>query len=298
MTQGDKYTISYDYLQNDHSLSQLIARLQRAIDSVRKRTHVNPSSRVVRWKEALVCLDGADKRSVLAQMLPSLTRGQWNHPYQDSFRALVDSRVFMEVVEQLLEDLSEEDLHDLVSGNFQPSEDNPSSRARDREFELFIAAICRRSGMNIALCEPDILFELDGITCSIAAKRLRSPKRVEKNIKKAEAQIVGAGYPGFIVMDVSMILDPASVVVTHWRTADQTVVGRLLAFTNTEHHQSLQREPNDLVRGIIIRTVFPHVSQGFRYGTYEHWMAAPVSWGDGEITNRFLKRLLDGLNGI
>jgi len=208
MIQGDEYEILYDDFQSDHLISNIIPRLQRAIDSVRTRARVNPSARVVQWKEALARLEEADKRSVLEQMLPSLTQGKWDHPYQDAFRALVDCRMFIEIIEQLLQDLSTSDLHDLVSGNFKPSDDKSSSRARDREFELFIAAICRRSGMKTWLGEPDVLFELGPTTCSVAAKRLASPKQVEKNITKAERQIAGAKHPGLIVMDVTRILDP------------------------------------------------------------------------------------------
>ncbi len=294
---SDKYEIIYDDVQSDSSLLSIINRLQHAIDSVRSRTRVSPSSRVVQWQKALTRLNKANKRSVLEQMLPSLTQGKWDHPYQDSFRALVDSRMFIEIVEQFLQNLSPSDLHDLVSGNLNPSDDRPSSRARDREFELFIAAICRRSGMKTWLGEPDVLLNLGSTTCSVAAKRLSSPKKVENNITKAERQIAQAGYPGFIVMDVTRILDPAGVFVTYWRNASQTVGGHLLAFTNTEHYQSLQQERDELVRGIILRTVFPFVSQGFRYGTYETWWAVQVKWGDAQLTNRFLERLMVGLKG-
>lgn len=295
--EGDEHEILYDDVQSDRSLSSIIDRLQRAIDSVRTRTRVNRSSRVAQWLEALARLDKADKRSVLEQMLPNLTHGKWDHPYQDAFRALVDSRMFIEVIEQLLQDLSVSDLHDLVSGSFNPSDDNPSSRARDREFELFIAAICRRSGMKTCLSEPDILFELNGATYSTAAKRLASSKKVEKNVAKAERQIVEVGHPGFIVMDVTRILDPTSVLITHWKTAAQTVGGHLLAFMNTEHPRSLQQKRDELVRGIILRTVFPLVSQGFRYGTHETWLAVQVEWGDAQLTNQFLEQLLGGFEG-
>jgi len=295
--EGDEHEILYDDVQSDRSLSSIINRLQCAIDSVRTRTRVNRSSRVAQWQEALARLDEADKRSVLEQMLPSLTQGKWDHPYQDAFRALVDCRMFIEIVEQLVDDLSDAQLHNLVSGSFNPSEDSPRSRARDQEFELFIAAICRRSGMNAWLGEPDILLDLDCTTHSIAAKRLASPKQVEKNITKAEKQIAGIGYPGFIVMDVTRILDPTGLIVTHWRTAAQSIGGRLLAFVNTEHHRALQQKRHELVRGIILRVVFPHVSQGFRYGTYEDWWAVSVGWGAGQATNQFLEQLLRGFEG-
>ena len=295
--EGDEHEILYDDVQSDRSLSDIIVQLEHAIDSVRAYICVNRSSRVVRWQVALECLDAADKREVLEQMVPSLARGKWDHPYQDAFRALVDARMFIEIIEQLLPDLSVHDLKDLVSGNLNPAYDKPSSRARDREFELFIAAVCRRSGIKTWLGEPDVLFKMGGTTCSVAAKRLSSPKQVEKNITKAERQIAEAGYPGLIVMDVTRILDPSGEVATHWRNAPQMIGGHLLAFMKTEHYQSFQQERDKLVYGVILRTVFPLVSEGFRYGTFEQWWAVGTNWGDAQLTNQFLSKLVKGFEG-
>ena len=293
----DEYEILYDDIQSDRSLSSIIDRLKHAIDSVQTRTRVNRSCRVVQWQEVLARLDEADKRSVLEQMLPSLSQGKWDHPYQDAFWALVDARMFIEIIEQLLPDLSVHDLEDLVSGNLNPANDKPSSRARDREFELFIAAACRRSGIKTWLGEPDVLFEIGKTTYSVAAKRLSSPKQVEKNITKAERQIAKAGYPGLIVIDVTRILDPSGKAVTHWRNAPQMIGGHLLAFMKTEHYQSFQQKRDKLVCGVILHTVFPHVSEGFRYGTFEQWWAVDTDWGDAQITNQFLSKLINGLEG-
>lgn len=100
------------------------------------RVNLDPGCRVVRWLESLTRLAATDRRAVLEQMLPSLQRRSWDHPFKDSFRDVVDSRMFVEIVEQLWPDLSELDLRDLVSGiTIQPF-DQSSSRARDREFEL------------------------------------------------------------------------------------------------------------------------------------------------------------------
>jgi hypothetical protein len=205
--------------------------------------------------------------------------------------------MFTEVVEQLLPDLADHDVHDLVSGSFHPADDTPSNRARDREFELFIGAICRRSGLRVELREPDTRFALDGVTYSVAAKRIASPKRVEQHVRKAAQQIADQGYPGFIVLDITRILDASGDIVLHWRQAHQTVGGSFLAFVNSEHPRTLQRKWNDLVRGVVLRAVFPLVSEGFRYGTYESWKAVGVEDVDGRELNAFLRQVSHGTEG-
>ena len=126
--EGDEHEILYDDVQSGRSLSDIIVQLEHAIDSVRSYIRVNRSSRVVRWQAALKCLDAADKREVLEQMVPGLAQGKWDHPYQDAFRALVDARMFIEIIEQLLPDLSIHDLEDLVSGNLNPADVSPQKR--------------------------------------------------------------------------------------------------------------------------------------------------------------------------
>ncbi|MFN2397218.1 MAG: hypothetical protein ABR543_01030 [Gemmatimonadaceae bacterium] len=290
------HRLSYREGEGKHSYGELYRRLQLAIDAVRLRTRVDTSSRVARWLAALSRLAAVERRSVLEHMVVSLRRGSWHHPYRDSFRALADSRMFIEIVEQLLPDVSDRDLRDLVLGNSDPALDKPSTRARDREFELFVAAISRRSGLAVELNEPDIVLRLNNSTRSIAAKRLLSPKKVEENVKKATKQIEKAGHPGFIFLDVTRILDPGCLIVTHWTRADQTVGGHLLCFINTEHREDLVRKRGEYVRGIVLHSAFPHVSPNFQYGTYETWWGVPVEGTDGQEVNALLDHLLLGLN--
>jgi hypothetical protein len=205
--------------------------------------------------------------------------------------------MFIIIVEQLFADLKDSDIRDLIAGNYDPALDGPGKRTRDREFELFIAAVARRAGIEVLLEEPDITLRTAGIDWSVAAKRLSSPKRVEQNIRKAAEQIQLAGRPGFAFLDVTRILDPSQVVVTHWRRANQTVGGPLLHFAQTEHRHTLTANRNAYVRGIVLRAVFPHVSEGFRYGTYETWWALPVAGVDGQYVHRIVHRMLAGLQG-
>ncbi len=294
---GDIHEVRYDDCQSDRSLTDVIARLESALNAVGTRVHVNPSSRVRRWLDPLRRLQAADRRSALEMMVPSLQQGRFEHPYQDSFRALVDARMFIEIIEQLLGDLGESEIRDLVSGNLYPGDDSLDSRARDREFELFIAALGRRSGLTTRLAEPDVLFDTGQLTFSVAAKRLSGSGGVEKNLSKAAKQIAGANVPGLVLMDVSRILDPTGTLVVHWRNAQHVVGGHLAAFIHSEHNQALQRPRSDLACGVILRAVFPLISEGFRYGTFETWHAVVTAWGDANLTNCLLERLLRGAEG-
>jgi hypothetical protein len=295
MVAGDRFHVPHDDAEGLHSYADILRRLKAAIALAAARTRVAPNCRVAQWMEAISRLSGADPRSVLAQMVPNLRQGSWHHPFKDSFRALVDSRMFTLIVEQLLPDLRDSDVRDLVSGNFDPARDKPGKRARDREFELFVAAVARRAGLAVRLGEPDIILDVQASQWCIAAKRLSSSKRVRHNVDKAARQIFDAGRPGFVFLDVTRILDPTYVACTHWRGAHQTVGGRLLHFANTKHKETLTTRRNEYVRGVVLRAAFPHVSEGLSYGTYETWKAVPVSGVEGSEVNSLLRELLGGL---
>lgn len=282
----------------DHTSENILTRLDTAIGAVRDRgVRVDVNTRVVRWRKVLQEFAAADRRSILEQMLPGLRARSWQHPYRDAFRALVDARLFLEIVEQFLPDLAPSDLRDLVSGNFHPEHDQASSRARDREFELFVAAVCRRSGLPTTLGEPDVVVEYEGAAVSLAAKRLSSPKRIVANLRRAEEQITTASRPGLVVADVTRILDPDYVVVTHWRHAPHTVEGPLQHVIATYVSATLSTRQNPLVLGAVLRVALPLVSEGFRYGTYETWSVVRLEGGNADWLKRFGRQFGAGGQG-
>jgi hypothetical protein len=280
-----------------HSYSSVLSQLSDAIAKVSERIHVPANARVVQWTHAVKRLSQVERRAVLEEMLPHVQRGSWNHPYKDAFRALVDARTFTIIVQNLLAHLTDADLRDLISGNFDPALDKPDSRARDRDFELFIGAIARRAGLPIRLFEPDLILTVQGEEVSVAAKRLSSRRKVGDNIDKAARQILKAERPGFIFLDVTRILDPTYSVVTHWRHADQTVGSPLMHFVEREYALTLRRRRNEYVRGVVLRASLPHVSKGFQYGTHESWWPLTVDGVDALHVNSLLHQLLSGLAG-
>lgn len=184
-----------------------------------------------------------------------------------------------------------------MSGNLHPEHDQASSRARDREFELFVATVCRRSGLPTTLGEPDVIVEYEGAAVSLAAKRLSSAKRIVANLRRAEEQITAAGRPGLVVADVTRILDPGYAVVTHWRHAPDTVAAPLQQVISKYVGTTLSTRRNPLVLGVLVRVALPLVSEGFRYGTYETWTVVGVDGGDADWLKRFGRQFGAGSQG-
>jgi hypothetical protein len=278
-----------------HQYQTIAARLERAVETVSRRIAINPSSRVARWRRALQRLSEADKREVLEQLVTNLQNGNWDHPFRDSFVALTESRVFIEIVEQLVDYLSERDLRELLSGHPDPSLDSANARGRDKEFEWFIAAIFRRAGLFVAFAEPDLLLKFGGGIRSIAAKRLSSRKQVDSNIKKASAQILQAGYPGYIFLEITRYIDPEVQFTEHWLDEGEAVRSRMDAVASKP---ALFHRRNELVEGAFLRAAFPLISPGFVYGTSEHWTGVAVRNGAKEEHIKLAHVLLSGVRGV
>jgi hypothetical protein len=276
-----------------HKYGKLADRLRHTVEAVAERIQVNPASRVARWLKAVDRLAHADKRSVLEQLVESLGAGKVDHPFRDAFTALTESRTFIEVIEQLIDFLSDEQLRELVRGHPDPSLD--TSRARNKEFEWYIAALFRRGGLPVAIAEPDVLINLDGTVRSVAAKRLASRKQLRSNIKSATDQIDRAGYPGYIFLDVTRYINPDLHYIEHWRDEGRTVLPRLRAFASNPH---VTNPGSPLVHAAFVRSVFPLISPGFEYGTSERWQGIGILPDARDENMRLLHILGSGLRGV
>jgi len=95
----------------------------------------------------------------------------------------------------------------ILGGNVFSSADRTDSSSRDTQFELYLAAAFRTAGFEVALEEPDVTFPMEGHTIGIAAKRLKSEKKLEQRIREASKQIAGSAYPGIIAIDISYLWD-------------------------------------------------------------------------------------------
>ena len=96
-------------------------------------------------------------------------------------------------------------LKPLFDGAILPSSDS-NTLARDRQFELYMAALFTHSGFKVELKEPDLKFEHDGIYYGIAAKRISSARQIKKRVKEARLQLSKTGFRGLIALSVDRLL--------------------------------------------------------------------------------------------
>lgn len=86
-----------------------------------------------------------------------------------------------------------------------PHSETVHSPGRDRQFELYVAARLQMAGLPIAFSEPDICSSLDQWPFVVAAKRVKSRRRLLRQLKSARDQIHKAGRDGVVVVDYSLV---------------------------------------------------------------------------------------------
>ncbi|MHB1194822.1 MAG: hypothetical protein ACYC6F_17485 [Longimicrobiales bacterium] len=285
-------------MQGDTRLgfSEVVAKLASAIEAVERRIPISPASRVGRWRAAVERMEAAGGHAVLEELVQTLqTTGSADHPFRESFLALTESRHFIAIVENLLDHLEDEDLRELIKGSQDPASDGPSARARDKEFEKYIAAVLLLAGFPVALAEPDILVRLPTGTRSVAVKRLWSRKKLQRNLRVASKQIANSGHPGYIVIEVTRYLNPDMCFIDHERFEGQQIDPRMDRIA-----QGVRGMPrhNELVRGVFLRSAFPLISLGLKFGTAERWTGVAVEGGDKEEHRKLLSSLMSAFHHL
>lgn len=282
--------------ENVRSYAEAMGRLERAISAVSARIDINPASRVARWLAAVGHLEDAGGQEVLEQLVQTIQAdGGMNHPYRRSFLALTESRCFIAIVEKLIDHLSEAHLRELVKGHDDPASDQQSSRARNKEFELFVAAAFLHGGLPVALAEPDVLIKVGGEVRALAVKRIWSRNKATENIASASRQILKNGYPGYIVLDITRYLNPDLHFIEHWRHLGEAQELRMNSFARKP---IVTQRRNRLVEGVFLRSAFPLISPGPAFGTYERWVGAAVSGGNRDEHMTLLLALLPAIRNF
>lgn len=98
-------------------------------------------------------------------------------------------------------------LHALVQraygGELDPmTGSDRTARARDAQFELWLAAWLAMGGCEAAIAEPDIRTDVAGRDIGIAAKRVRSRRKIMARIEKAASQVKKHAQSGMIVVQL------------------------------------------------------------------------------------------------
>jgi hypothetical protein len=143
---------------------------------------------------------------------------------------------------------------ELISGQTLPQTEKEQSKARDIQFELFVAARCRAAGYLVEPKEPDILVKDEHRDFGIAAKRPKSPKTLERRIRKGSHQIDDSGMPGILAIDLSLIHNPENKILLFDKPGDdiefvQRIADHFIQL-NSRRIRSMVKLPN--VFGVLV----------------------------------------------
>jgi hypothetical protein len=79
-------------------------------------------------------------------------------------------------------------------------------KSRDTMMELVVAAAAHRGGLEVHLDEPDIRIVHEGRSYGVAAKRIRSLKKLGGRVREGAGQVERVGLSGFVTVDLTVAL--------------------------------------------------------------------------------------------
>ena len=92
-----------------------------------------------------------------------------------------------------------------------PMDSGESTPGRNRQFELYLAAIADRAGLTVdrsGSAGADWIVTAPSRRWSLEAKRIKNFKKLEKHIRKAAKQIATSQIGGMIAVDISLAANP------------------------------------------------------------------------------------------
>lgn len=96
-------------------------------------------------------------------------------------------------------------VHDVLGGAPR-SRDDTNSLARDTQFELYVAALCQYAGIPVEVREPDIIIKPAGVRLGVAAKRVKSARKVRERVHEGGAQLKRAGLVGIVALNLDELV--------------------------------------------------------------------------------------------
>lgn len=97
-------------------------------------------------------------------------------------------------------------LKKLAKGAAFLTAENERPSARDTQFECYLAAVFKLSGLAAELAEPDVVVTYRGCKVGFAAKRPRSERSVEAKIRLGARQVQASGLPGIVAIDLTGVV--------------------------------------------------------------------------------------------
>ena len=135
-----------------------------------------------------------------------------SNPLMESVhRALLECREYLTIVTQLSRQPEvsgwRKGVQIALGGLALPSDEGSATPARDKQYELLLAASVRSVGYAIQLAEPDVVAQLDQAEFGIAAKRPKSENGLNKAARKGNQQIKKSGVVGILAVDFSLLCE-------------------------------------------------------------------------------------------
>lgn len=231
-----------------YPLQGLVSQYQKlrvGLDSYDLRIH--PESRIGQFSR---CIEKAAELVAQGNEKMAIQEGLFHQAATELSQLLFITRElpgFLEPIEV------KRHLQKLVDGTALPQAEIKSASSRDLQFELYMASILNRGGLNVALAEPDILVGVGRDTTGIAAKRPKSTKNFSKCIADASKQILRSGYEGIIAIDLSVIFNPENGPLNVEKPEDavRMVVQGMQSWISHNHSALTGIIRNDQVFGIL-----------------------------------------------
>lgn len=109
---------------------------------------------------------------------------------------------------------------------------------RDNQFELYTLALLRRAGYQVESTEPDIVVHLSGLPnrIAVAAKRVKSRKKLREKVRGASDQVARSGMKGIIALGVNLLVNQEAepLLVEGFETA-RTATRQVMTRFTQEH---------------------------------------------------------------
>jgi len=229
---------------------------------------------------------GLETPSRLVEMHRVLGRG--NVPFEDpdfftALESLRDLHQFLFIFDHLRihsdnPQFGNEVKH-LLNDSALPQHDLKNSPGRDRQFQLYLAAICQNAGLvPVGYEEPDVTCFVDGTKFGIAAKRLKSRKsrQFKNRVQEGADQLKRQGLPGIVALDLSLARNQSNRPII---SQIESLMYPMIAYAKNkqlsdEHGDEIRR----LVAGTGVRAVLVMESTLRLRPDRQWWHDGMLSW--------------------
>ena len=228
------------------SFGALLDRYRRALDHLEKvGVRISPHSRLRSYERRLDSLAATPLDSVDVGFLEQV---------------IFDLREIDEIAE-ISEDTStkptpqeSERLRLLGKGHEHPDPELAASASRDLQFELYLKAIFRRAGLDARCGDPDVFIRVGGTDFPVEAKRPKSPKTLDGNLRDAARKLSAQSTPGVVALGADFLVRPRGHLLQVSDPQSLSASGNLLLDELSDRYANLfakrLRRPN--VLGLLL----------------------------------------------